>query len=91
MLSFQPHWGTLFGAIVIIAVAYSAYKFWVEKFSDFFEIIIICIELIVISIVTTKNQVEDFVSIFLYVFFAKTAIFMINYLIKSSVASYCNE
>ena len=91
MLSFQPLWGTIFGAIVIIAISYAAYKFWVEKFSDFIEIIIICFEAIVISIIMTKNQVEDFVSTIIYVLFVETAVFMINYLIKFSVVSCCNE
>ena len=75
----------------IIAITYAAYKFWVEKFSDFIEIIIICFESVVISIIMAKNQVEGFDSIIIYVLFVETAIFMINYLIKFSVASYCNE
>lgn len=52
MLSFQTIWGTLLGAILTSVLAVLVYKFWfaIEKKTDLFEIIFLCIETVVLSI-----------------------------------------
>lgn len=90
MLSFQPLKGTIFWAIIIVVISYMVYNFFEEKLSDLIEILIICFESIIISVIMTKKEVDGFVCIFTYVFFIETAIFMLNYIVKDLVASHCD-
>lgn len=90
-LSFQSFCGTIFGAIVTIAISYAAYRFWVEKMCDLVEIIVICIEAIIISGIMKVKQANGFFDIFFYVLYVETVIFTVNWCIKIGVAYLMGE
>ena len=77
MLSFQEIVGTIFGAIVTIGMAVMAYKFWIckEKKTDLFEIIFLCVEAVVLSIIGEIYNIQG-IGIFLFIFFEETALFL---------------
>lgn len=80
MLSFQEIGGTIFGAIVTIGMAVMAYKFWIckEKKTDLFEIIFLCVEAVVLSIIGEIYNIQG-IGIFLFIFFEETALFLFPY------------
>lgn len=92
MLSFQTIWGTLFGAVLTCVLAVLAYKFWfdVEKKTDLFEIIFLCIEAVGLSIYGEFHDIQG-VAVFLFVFYEETALFLLNYLVKEGAAIFLGE
>lgn len=85
MLSFQTIWGTLFGAVLTCVLAVFAYNFWfsVEKKTDLFEIIFLCIEAVGLSTYGEFHDIQG-IGVLLFVFYQQTAIFFLNYLIKEA-------
>ncbi len=83
MLSFQEIGGTIFGAIATSGMAVMAYKFWIckEKKTDLFEIIFLCVEAVILSIVGELHEIQG-MGVFLFVFFEETALFLLNYIVK---------
>ena len=92
MLSFQTIWGTLFGAVLTCVLAVLAYKFWfgVEKKTDLFEIIFLCIEAIGLSVYGEFHDIQG-IGVLLFVFYEETAFFLLNYLVKEGAARYFGE
>lgn len=92
MLSFQTIGGTLFGAALTCILSVLAYKFWfgVEKKTDLFEIIFLCIEAVGVSIYGEFHDIEGF-AVFLFVFYEETALFLLNYLVKEGIAMFFDE
>lgn len=92
MLSFQTIWGTLFGAVLTCVLAVFVYKlqFGVEKKTDLFEIIFLCIEAVGLSIYGEFHDIQG-IGVLLFVFYEETAFFMLNYLVKESAARYFGE
>lgn len=83
ILSFQEIGGTIFGAIVTSGMAVMAYKFWIckEKKTDLFEIIFLCVEAVILSIIGEVYAIQG-IGVFLFVFFVQTAIFFLNYIVR---------
>ena len=92
MLSFQPIWGTLFGAVLTCVLAVLTYNFWfgVEKKTDLFEIIFLCIEAVGLSIYGEFHDIQG-IGVVLFVFYEETAFFLLNYLVKEGAAKYFGE
>ena len=92
MLSFQTIWGTLLGAILTSVLAVLVYKFWfaIEKKTDLFEIIFLCIETVVLSIYGEFHDIQG-IGVLLFVFYEETVVFSLNYLVKECVARYFGE
>ena len=92
MLSFQTIWGTLFGAVLTGVLAVLAYKFWfgVEKKTDLFEIIFLCVEAVGLSIYGEFHDIQG-IGVLLFVFYEETALFLLNYLVKEGAAKYFGE
>ena len=92
MLSFQTIWGTLFGAVLTGVLAVLAYKFWfgVEKKTDLFEIIFLCVEAVGLSIYGEFHDIQG-IGVLLFVFYEETAFFLLNYLVKEGAARYFGE
>jgi len=92
MLSFQTVWGTLFGAVLTGVLAVLAYKFWfgVEKKTDLFEIIFLCVEAVGLSIYGEFHDIQG-IGVLLFVFYEETAFFLLNYLVKEGAARYFGE
>lgn len=92
MLSFQTIWGTLFGAVLTSVLAVLVYKFWfgIEKKTDLFEIIFLCIEAICLSIYGELQDIQG-LGVLLFVFYEETAFFLFNYLVKKGVAIFFGE
>lgn len=92
MLSFQPIWGTLFGAVLTCVLAVLTYNFWfgVEKKTDLFEIIFLCIETVGLSIYGEFHDIQG-IGVVLFVFYEETAFFLLNYLVKEGAAKYFGE
>lgn len=92
-LSFQTLIGTATGAAFTCILAGLAYKLWfgVEKKTDLFEIVFLCMEAILLSLYTEINNVEGLLFVFLFVFFEETAIFLLNYLLKYITAHILGE
>lgn len=89
MLSFQGLCGTIFGALITSGLAVLAYKYWFckEKKTDLFEIILLCAESILLSIIEKMCDIQG-IGVFLFIFYEETAIFLLNYIIIS-IASMC--
>ena len=92
MLSFQTIWGTLFGAVLTCVLAVLTYNFWfvVEKKTDLFEIIFLCIEAVGLSIYGEFHDIQG-IGVLLFVFYEETAFFLFNYLVKEGAAKYFGE
>ena len=92
MLSFQTIWGTLFGAVLTCVLAVLTYNFWfgVEKKTDLFEIIFLCIEAVGLSIYGEFHDIQG-IGVLLFVFYEETALFLLNYLVKEGAAKYFGE
>lgn len=92
MLSFQEIVGTIFGAIVTIGMAVMAYKFWSckEKKTDLFEIIFLCVEAVVLSIIGEIYNIQG-IGIFLFIFFEETALFLLNYIVRYIASVFFGE
>lgn len=92
MLAFQTIWGTLFGAILTCVLAILAYKYWfvIEKKSDLFEIIFLCVEAFLLSIYGEFNSIQG-IGVFLFVFYEETAFFLLNYLVKEGAKRFFGE
>ena len=92
MLSFQEIGGTIFGAIVTIGMAVMAYKFWncKEKKTDLFEIIFLCVEAVVLSIIGEIYNIQG-IGIFLFIFFEETALFLLNYIVRYIASVFFGE
>lgn len=92
MLSFQTIWGILLGAILTSVLAVLVYKFWfaIEKKTDLFEIIFLCIETVVLSIYGEFHDIQG-IGVLLFVFYEETVVFSLNYLVKECVARYFGE
>lgn len=92
MLSFQTIWGTLFGAVLTCVLAVLAYKFWfgVEKKTDLFEMIFLCIEAVGLSIYGEFHDIQG-IDVLLFVFYQQTAFFFLNYLVKEVALIYFGE
>lgn len=92
MLSFQEIGGTIFGAIVTIGMAVMAYKFWIckEKKTDLFEIIFLCVEAVVLSIIGEIYNIQG-IGIFLFIFFEETALFLLNYIVRYIASVFFGE
>lgn len=92
MLSFQEIVGTIFGAIVTIGMAVMAYKFWIckEKKTDLFEIIFLCVEAVVLSIIGEIYNIQG-IGIFLFIFFEETALFLLNYIVRYIASVFFGE
>lgn len=92
-LSFMSFPYSLGFAVFTIVLALLAYKFWknFERKSDFWEIIIMCIESVIISIYVTINSIENILQVTALVVFIETALFMINCLLKYGVVFLCKE
>lgn len=92
MFSFQEIVGTIFGAIVTIGMAVMAYKFWIckEKKTDLFEIIFLCVEAVVLSIIGEIYNIQG-IGIFLFIFFEETALFLLNYIVRYIASVFFGE
>jgi hypothetical protein len=92
MLSFQEIGGTIFGAIVTIGMAVMAYKFWIckEKKTDLFELIFLCVEAVVLSIIGEIYNIQG-IGIFLFIFFEETALFLLNYIVRYIASVFFGE
>lgn len=92
MLSFQEIGGTILGAIVTIGMAVMAYKFWIckEKKTDLFEIIFLCVEAVVLSIIGEIYNIQG-IGIFLFIFFEETALFLLNYIVRYIASVFFGE
>lgn len=92
MLSFQEIGGTIFGAIVTSGMAVMTYKFWIckEKKTDLFEIIFLCAEAVILSIIGEIYAIQG-IGVFLFVFFEETAIFFFNYIVKYIASVFFGE
>lgn len=92
MLSFQEIVGTIFGAIVTIGMAVMAYRFWSckEKKTDLFEIIFLCVEAVVLSIIGEIYNIQG-IGIFLFIFFEETALFLLNYIVRYIASVFFGE
>ena len=92
MLSFQEIDGTIFGAIVTIGMAVMAYKFWIckEKKTDLFEIIFLCVEAVVLSVIGEIYVIQG-IGIFLFIFFEETALFLLNYIVRYIASVFFGE
>lgn len=92
MLSFQEIGGTIFGAIVTIGMAVMAYKFWIckEKKTDLFEIIFLCVEAVVLSVIGEIYVIQG-IGIFLFIFFEETALFLLNYIVRYIASVFFGE
>lgn len=92
LLSFQTIWGTLFGAVFTCFLAVLAYKFWfgIEKKTDLFEIIFLCIEAIGLSSFGEFHDIKG-IGILLFVFYEETAIFLLNYIVKYMASVFFGE
>ena len=92
IISFQDISGAIVGTIITIFFAVMAYKFWIanEKKTDLFEIIFLCIESIILSIIVSCMKIDG-IGIFLFILFEETAIYMLNYLAKYIFSCICNE
>lgn len=69
-----------------------AYKFWfsIEKKTDLFEIIFLCIEAAGLSIYGEFHDIQG-IGVWLFVFYEETAFFLLNYLVKEGAAKYFRE
>lgn len=92
MLSFQEIGGTIFGAIVTIGMAVMAYKFWIckEKKTDLFEIIFLCVEAVVLSVIGEIYVIQG-IGFFLFIFFEETALFLLNYIVRYIASVFFGE
>ena len=92
MLSFLEIGGTIFGAIVTIGMAVMAYKFWIckEKKTDLFEIIFLCAEAVILSIIGEIYAIQG-IGIFLFIFFEETALFLLNYIVRYIASVFFGE
>ncbi len=92
MLSFQEIGGTIFGAIVTIGMSVMAYKFWIcnEKKTDLFEIIFLCVEAVVLSVIGEIYAIQG-IGIFLFIFFEETALFLLNYIVRYIASVFFGE
>lgn len=92
VLSFQEIGGTIFGAIVTSGIAVMAYKFWIckEKKTDLFEIIFLCAEAVILSIVGEIYAIQG-IGVFLFIFFEETAVFFFNYIVKYIASVFFGE
>lgn len=92
MLSFQEIGGTILGAIVTSGMAVMTYKFWIckEKKTDLFEIIFLCAEAVILSIIGEIYAIQG-IGVFLFVFFEETAIFFFNYIVKYIASVFFGE
>ena len=91
ILSFQTPAITLVGSLLTIAMAFAAYKLEREKLSDLIEIVIICLQSTVISIMLSRSTMNVLVATVIYVYFVETALFAFNYVMKDLLASYFGE
>lgn len=80
-------------AALTVVLAILAYNFWkdFEQKSDLWEIIIMCIESVIISIYVTINSIENILEVTAVVVFVETVIFMINCLLKYGIKFLCKE
>lgn len=92
MLSFQEIGGTIFGALVTSGMAVMAYKFWIckEKKTDLFEIIFLCAEAVILSVIGEIYAIQG-IGIFLFVFFEETALFLLNYIVRYIASVFFGE
>ena len=80
-------------AALTVVLAVLAYNFWkdFEQKSDLWEIIIMCIEAVIISIYVTTNSIENILEVTALVVFVETVVFMINCLLKYGIKFLCKE
>ncbi len=92
-LSFMSFPYSLGYAAFTVVLALLAYNFWksFEQKSDLWEIIIMCIESVIISIYVTINSIENILQVTALVVFVETALFMINCLLKYGIKFLCKE
>lgn len=92
VLSFQDLGGAIGGAILTVFFAVIAYKFWIsnEKKTDLFEIIFLCIETVVLSIVVEVIGIDG-ILIFLFIFYEETAIYFLNCIVKNCTYYFFDE
>lgn len=92
-LSFMTFPYSLGFAVLTGALALLAYNFWkdFEQQSDMWEIILMCIESVIISIYVTINSTENVFQVTAMVVFVETTIFMINCLLKFVIKFLCKE
>ena len=92
MLSFQEIDVTILVAIVTIEMDVMAYKFYIykEKKTDLFEIIFLCVEAVVLSIIGEIYNIQG-IGIFLFIFFEETALFLLNYIVRYIASVFFGE
>lgn len=92
MLSFQTIGGTILGAVLTCVLAVLAYKLWfgIEKKTDLFEIIFLCVETVILSVYGEVHNIEG-IGVLLFVFFEETAIFLLNYIVKYAASIFFGE
>lgn len=80
-------------AVLTVVLALFAYNFCkdFEQKSDLWEIIIMCIESVIISIYVTINSIDNILQVTALVIFVETVLFMINCLLKYSIKFLCKE
>lgn len=80
------------GAITTSGMAVMANKFWIgkEKKTDLFEIIFLCIEAVVLSVIGEIYVIQG-IGIFLFVFFEETALFFLNYIVRYIASVFFGE
>ena len=73
-------------------MAVMSYKFWIckEKKTDLFEIIFLCAEAVILSIIGEIYAIQG-IGVFLFVFFEETAIFFFNYIVKYIASVFFGE
>lgn len=62
----------------------------VEKKTDLFEIIFLCVEAVGLSIYGEFHDIQG-IGVLLFVFYEETAFFLLNYLVKEGAARYFGE
>lgn len=73
----------IFDSSTVHSVLEMAYKFWIckERKTDLFEIIFLCVEAVILSIVGELHEIQG-MGVFLFVYFEETALFLLNYIVK---------
>lgn len=92
-LSFMSFSYSLGFVVFTVVLALLAYNFWksFEQKSNLLEIIIMCIESVIISIYVTINSIENILQVTALVVFVETALFMFNCLLKYGIKFLCKE
>lgn len=79
-------------SIIIFFISFGIYKFWkAEIKSDFYEIVLLLIEAIVLSLLISYYELNGFLETAAVVLFAETALCFLNFVLMCLIKKMCHE